>query len=102
MTDLAHDPIGTPGQPWGAAERAQWRARQVRQRSYADDVLAVVERLRGMPAIRELRSAVIWVKAASSYSPDYHVESLPTSPWIHQPFEEYDHMRPGDLKARWG
>ncbi|OYQ42711.1 peptidase [Rhodoferax sp. TH121] len=39
-------PIGTPGQPWGAAERAQWRARQTRQRSYADDVLAAVERLR--------------------------------------------------------
>ena len=39
-------PLGTPGQPWGAAERAQWRARQVRQRSYADDVLSVVEGLR--------------------------------------------------------
>ena len=39
-------PIGRPGQPWGAAELAQWRARQVRQRSYADDVLSVVERLR--------------------------------------------------------
>lgn len=39
-------PIGTPGQPWGAAERAQWCARQTRQRSYADDVLAAVERLR--------------------------------------------------------
>lgn len=39
-------PIGTPGQPWGLAERAQWRASQVRQRSYADDVLAVVERMR--------------------------------------------------------
>ena len=39
-------PIGTPGQPWGAAERSQWRARQVRQRSYANDVLSVVERLR--------------------------------------------------------
>lgn len=38
--------IGTPGQPWGAAELAQWRMRQVRQRSYADDVLAVVESLR--------------------------------------------------------
>jgi hypothetical protein len=37
--------IGTPGQPWGDAERAQWRARQVRQRSYADDVLVAVERL---------------------------------------------------------
>lgn len=39
-------PIGTPGQPWGDTERTQWRARQVRQRSYADDVLAAVERMR--------------------------------------------------------
>ena len=39
-------PIGTPGQAWGAAERDQWRARQVRQRSYADDVLARIDRLR--------------------------------------------------------
>lgn len=39
--------IGTPGQPWGPAERAQWRARQVRQRSYADDVLAPVQQLGG-------------------------------------------------------
>ena len=39
-------PIGTPGVPWGATERAQWRARQVKQRSYADDVVAAIERLR--------------------------------------------------------
>jgi hypothetical protein len=39
-------PIGTPGQAWGPAELAQWRARQVRQRSYADDVLAAVNKLR--------------------------------------------------------
>ena len=37
-------PIGTPGQRWGAAEIAQWRARQRRQRSYADDVLRQVLR----------------------------------------------------------
>ena len=46
MTSSALPPIGTPGQPWGPAEIAQWRARQVRQRSYADDVLAAIERLR--------------------------------------------------------
>jgi hypothetical protein len=40
-------PIGTPGQPWDAAERATWLARQTRQRSYADEVLSVIERLRG-------------------------------------------------------
>ena len=39
-------PIGTPGVPWGEAERSAWRGRQTRQRSYADDVLAAVERLR--------------------------------------------------------
>lgn len=39
-------PIGTPGQPWGAAEKAEWHSRQRKQRSYADEVLNEVERLR--------------------------------------------------------
>jgi len=38
--------IGTPGQPWGPAEVTQWRARQRRQRSHADEVLAAIEALR--------------------------------------------------------
>ena len=38
-------PIGTAGVPWGDAERATWRARQQRQRSHADDVVARVEAL---------------------------------------------------------
>ncbi len=46
MTTPHFYPIGSPGQAWGDAERAQWRARQVRQRSYADDVLGAVERMR--------------------------------------------------------
>lgn len=58
---------------------------------------AVVDRLRGMPAITDLRSAVIWTKGVSTYTPDYFVEMLPTSPWIHQPFEEYDNLRPDAL-----
>ncbi len=37
--------IGTPGTPWGDAERAAWRAAQVKRRSY-QEVLGVVERLR--------------------------------------------------------
>ena len=61
---------------------------------------AVVERLRGNPAITELRSAVIWTKGCSSYTPDYYVELLPSSPWIHQPFEEYDNMRPPQLARK--
>ena len=39
-------PIGTPGQPWRDAERAQWLACQRKQRSHADDVLAAIDRLR--------------------------------------------------------
>jgi hypoxanthine phosphoribosyltransferase len=61
---------------------------------------AVVERLRATPAITELRSAVIWVKGVSTYKPDYFVEMLDTSPWIHQPFEEYDALRPEALKRK--
>ena len=61
---------------------------------------AVVERLRAMPSIAELRSAVLWVKGVSSYTPDYFVEMLPTSPWIHQPFEDYDSMRPAALAKK--
>lgn len=39
-------PIGTPGRPWGAAERSAWLSRQSRKRSYEADVLSVIERLR--------------------------------------------------------
>lgn len=54
------------------------------------------------PQVEEIRSAVLWSKGSSVAQPDYCIEHLPSSPWIHQPFEEYDHMRPSDLKARWG
>jgi hypothetical protein len=61
---------------------------------------------RGRPPARhavdqELRSAVLWVKGVSSYTPDYFVETLPTSPWIHQPFEEYDGPAPEGLEVLW-
>ena len=46
MTTLSSYPIGTPGTPWGAVEKAEWLSRQVRQRSYADDVLTAIDGLR--------------------------------------------------------
>ena len=46
MNDTAPYPIGTPGTPWGAAERAQWLSAQVRHRSYADEVVGAIEALR--------------------------------------------------------
>ncbi|MFP5460055.1 MAG: phosphoribosyltransferase [Gammaproteobacteria bacterium] len=54
------------------------------------------------PQLTELRTAVIWRKGCSAAVPDYWVESLPTNPWIHQPFEEYEQLRPADLRARVG
>ena len=51
--------------------------------------------------ITELRSAVIWTKGLSAFTPDYSVEFLPTNPWIHQPFEGYDSMRPAALLEKW-
>ena len=36
----------TPGVAWGDAEKAQWRTRQRKQRSYAEDVLTRIDALR--------------------------------------------------------
>lgn len=49
--------------------------------------------------VTEVRTAVLWYKAASTFKPDYYVQHLPESPWIHQPFEEYDSLRPHQLAA---
>ncbi|MEQ4618601.1 MAG: phosphoribosyltransferase [Corticimicrobacter sp.] len=49
------------------------------------------------PAITELKSAVLWWKGHSKAIPDYFVDKLPTNPWIHQPFEVYDGLRPHQL-----
>jgi hypoxanthine phosphoribosyltransferase len=50
--------------------------------------------------IEELRTGVIWLKGSSQFRPDYFVSYLPDSPWIHQPFERYDHLRPAQLAQR--
>ena len=63
---------------------------------------AVIEQLRNnFKPITELRSAVIWTKGVSNFQADYSVETLPTNPWIHQPFEGYDALSPEQLIAKW-
>jgi hypoxanthine phosphoribosyltransferase len=47
--------------------------------------------------IEEIRTAVIWYKACSVLAPDYYTDYLPDNPWIHQPFEHYEHLNPADL-----
>ena len=51
------------------------------------------------PAVTEIKSAVIWCKACSAVRPDFYLDYLATNPWIHQPFEEYDSLRPHQLAA---
>jgi len=55
--------------------------------------------LQQFSAIKELRTAVLWYKGHSEIAPDYFVQHLPTNPWIHQPFEDYDSLRPHQLQA---
>ena len=50
--------------------------------------------------ITACKTAVLWWKACSVFEPDYYVEYLADNPWIHQPFEVYDTLRPEKLKAR--
>ncbi len=55
--------------------------------------------LRQFTGITEMRTAVLWFKGHSRVQPDYFVDHLPTNPWIHQPFEDYDSLRPHMLEA---
>lgn len=49
------------------------------------------------PLVTEVKSAVIWYKACSVMEPDFYLDYLPDSPWIHQPFEAYDALTPANL-----
>ena len=63
---------------------------------------AVVDMLRQRYSpITDLRSAVVWTKGISTFQADYCAEHLPTNPWIHQPFEHYDSLRPESLIDKW-
>ncbi|MGB7441877.1 MAG: phosphoribosyltransferase family protein [Coleofasciculaceae cyanobacterium] len=51
--------------------------------------------------IEEIRTAVLWYKACSVFTPDYYVDYLPDNPWIHQPFETYEFINPAELAVRY-
>jgi hypoxanthine phosphoribosyltransferase len=42
------------------------------------------------PLIQELKTAVVWVKSASNFQPDFVAECLESDLWIVQPFETRD------------
>jgi uncharacterized protein len=54
------------------------------------------------PGIAAMKTAVIWRKGCSIYTPDFWADDLPDNPWIHQPFEIYDKIHPQELAGRLG
>ncbi|MBT2746608.1 MULTISPECIES: M14 family metallocarboxypeptidase [unclassified Lysobacter] len=74
MTSQAFYPIGTPGQPWGPAEVAEWRSRQVRHRSYEAEVASKIDSLRSRFDVVEY--------GALDYAPDrYRLFAIKSRDW---------------------
>ncbi|MDJ0588875.1 MAG: phosphoribosyltransferase family protein [Pleurocapsa sp. MO_226.B13] len=67
-----------------------------------DSGISLIESLNWLRAnygenISDIRTAVIWYKAASVEIPDYYVDYLSENPWIHQPFEKYEQTSVSEL-----
>lgn len=60
--------------PWGEAERSAWRARQLRQRSYADDVVQPIERM-------DARFERVHYATISAATEQYRLIALRTADW---------------------
>ena len=48
--------------------------------------------------IKDIKTAVLWKKADSTFEPDFCAQRLDYNPWIVQPFEKYEEIRIEDLK----
>jgi len=48
--------------------------------------------------IKQIKTAVLWKKADSTFEPDFCAQRLKDNPWIVQPFEKYEEIRIEDLK----
>ncbi|EAU72777.1 phosphoribosyltransferase [Synechococcus sp. RS9916] len=46
----------------------------------------------------EIKTAVLWHKASSTVQPDFWAMELPHNPWVLQPFEHWDQLRPQQLE----
>ncbi|PPR47443.1 MAG: Xanthine phosphoribosyltransferase [Alphaproteobacteria bacterium MarineAlpha5_Bin9] len=47
-----------------------------------------------------VRTGVLFYKSVSTFKPDYYVDYLKDSPWIHMPFERYEEITIEDLKNK--
>ena len=52
----------------------------------------------GLYKEEKIKTAVIWHKSTSKFKPDYTVDYLEDSPWIHMPFEKYETTNIKDFK----
>ncbi len=48
--------------------------------------------------VEEIRTAVLWKKSGSTYTPNYFAATAQKETWIHQPFEKFDKIKPQTLK----
>ena len=49
-----------------------------------------LEHFYGFYLDEKIKTAVLWHKSTSKFNPDYSVDYLDNSPWIHMPFEKYE------------
>ena len=57
-----------------------------------------LEHIYGFYLDEPIRTGVIYYKSVSNYKPNYYVEYLENSPWIHFPYEKYEGLTVEDLK----
>ena len=57
-----------------------------------------LEHFYGFYLEEKIKTAVIWYKSTSKFKPDYSVNYLEDSPWIHMPFEKYETTNIKDFK----
>ena len=57
-----------------------------------------MEHFYGFYLDESIRTAVLFYKAVSNYKPNYYVDYLEDSPWIHMPYEKYEEIKVEDLK----
>ena len=57
-----------------------------------------MEHFYGFYLEEKIKTAVIWHKSTSKFLPDYCVDYLDDSPWIHMPFEKYETTNIKDFK----
>ena len=46
---------------------------------------------------KSIRTAVLFYKSVSSFKPNYYIDYLEDSPWIHMPYERYETLKPEEL-----